>query len=133
MAAICDEPWVAWLPNRSAMPARWKRSRSSRAQMCWQAVATPDGNHDEHDQSGCLTRRVSKVVQPLESGGHTALLGVNRGELAFQNLHPGGLLIAGLLRLLQHFSLSGQFLLEVGVGLENSVFVVGGSIAFVFK
>jgi hypothetical protein len=76
---------------------------------------------------------VSKVAQPLESSGHTALLSVKRDQIAFEGLQLGGVVIAGFLCLLQRFSLSCQLLLEVAVGLESSVFVVGGGIAFVFK
>ena len=42
------------------------------------------------------------------------LLGLQLRHLAFQHLHPGGLLIAGLLSLLQRFSLISQLLLEGG-------------------
>lgn len=58
--------------------------------------------HPEIDQSGCLAR---KVAQLLESGGHTALLSVKRGEIAFQFLQLDSQLIAGVLCLLQRFGL----------------------------
>ena len=74
-----------------------------------------------------------QMAQTLNPRDHAIALRFQRGQLPFQTLHPGGLFIAGLLRLLQRFSLSCQLLLEFSGALLGCRLLLGGCIAFALE